>query len=80
MTITREEAQWFFQAFGQIANSVSQAVLGKNYVVRLAVTALLAEGHILLEDAPSWIKMTYTQDTRILGAGLHINNPKITKC
>ncbi|MDR0488384.1 MAG: MoxR family ATPase [Propionibacteriaceae bacterium] len=52
MSITREEAQWFAQAFGQIVSSVSQAVLGKEYVVRLAVSALLAEGHILLEDAP----------------------------
>ena len=52
MTMSRDEAQWFTQAFGQIVSSVGQAVLGKEYVIRLAVTALLAEGHILLEDAP----------------------------
>ena len=52
MSMTRDEAQWFSQAFTQIVNSVSQAVLGKDHVVRLAVAAMLAEGHILLEDAP----------------------------
>ena len=52
MSMTRDEAQWFSQAFAQIVSSVSQAVLGKDHVVRLAVAAMLAEGHILLEDAP----------------------------
>jgi len=52
MSMTRDEAQWFSQAFGQIVSSVGQAVLGKDHVIRLAVAAMLAEGHILLEDAP----------------------------
>jgi MoxR-like ATPase len=50
--MSRSEAQWFAQAFGQIVASVGQAVLGKDHVVRLAVAAMMAEGHILLEDAP----------------------------
>src|SRR5699024_5075546 len=32
--------------------SVGQAVLGKNEIVRLVLTAMMAPGHVLLEDAP----------------------------
>jgi len=52
MSMTHEEAGWFTQAFAQIVASVGQAVLGKEHVIRLTVAALLAEGHVLLEDAP----------------------------
>jgi len=52
MPMSQSDAQWFAQAFGQIVSSVGQAILGKEHVVRLAVTAMLAEGHILLEDFP----------------------------
>ena len=52
MTMSRDEAQWFTQAFHQIVSNVGQAILGKEHVVRLTVAALLAEGHILVEDAP----------------------------
>jgi len=50
--MTRDEAAWFANAFDQIVKNVSQAVLGKDHVVRLTVATLLAEGHMLLEDAP----------------------------
>jgi MoxR-like ATPase len=50
--MSREEARWFANAFGHIVQTVGQAVLGKEYVVRLTVAAMLAEGHVLLEDAP----------------------------
>lgn len=36
----------------QIRNNVESAVLGKSDTVRLSVVALLAGGHVLLEDAP----------------------------
>ncbi|WP_189115885.1 AAA family ATPase [Pilimelia terevasa] len=42
----------------RIAGEVSRVVLGKPQVVRLAVTALLAEGHLLLEDVPGVGKTT----------------------
>ncbi|WP_373291210.1 AAA family ATPase [Pilimelia anulata] len=42
----------------RIAAEVSRVVLGKPAVVRLAVTALLAEGHLLLEDVPGVGKTT----------------------
>ncbi len=36
----------------QVAASISRVVLGKPEVVRLAVVALLTEGHLLIEDVP----------------------------
>jgi MoxR-like ATPase len=51
-TVTAEQVTWFAQSFGALAANVEQAVLGKQHVVRLAVTCLLSEGHLLLEDFP----------------------------
>lgn len=50
--MTGEQSAWFAQTFSALVDNVGQAVLGKTHVVRLAFTAMLAEGHILLEDAP----------------------------
>jgi MoxR-like ATPase len=51
-TVTDEQATWFAQSFGALATNVEQAVLGKRHVVRLAITCLLSEGHLLIEDFP----------------------------
>jgi MoxR-like ATPase len=40
------------QVGGQIAAAISQVVLGKPEVIRLAIIAVLAEGHLLIEDVP----------------------------
>ena len=40
------------QLIGSIRQNVESAVLGKEQTVRLSVVALLAGGHILLEDSP----------------------------
>lgn len=37
---------------GRIAGAISKIVLGKPEVVRLAVIAILTEGHLLIEDVP----------------------------
>jgi MoxR-like ATPase len=50
--MTPEQAAWFAQTFDRLVGNVSQAVLGKDHVVRLALTCLLSEGHLLLEDYP----------------------------
>ena len=50
--ITAEQAAWFSQTFESVVRNVEQAVVGKTAVVRLAITCLLSEGHLLLEDAP----------------------------
>lgn len=52
MTITQEQATWFAQTFGQLADNIERSLLGKRHVVELVLTALLSEGHVLLEDVP----------------------------
>jgi MoxR-like ATPase len=52
MTMTKEQALWFTDVFGRLVTNVEQVLLGKTRVVQLAFTALLSEGHLLLEDFP----------------------------
>jgi MoxR-like ATPase len=42
----------FKLSFERIASNIDQTIQGKGDVVRLALIALLAEGHLLLEDVP----------------------------
>ncbi|GIF07348.1 AAA family ATPase [Actinoplanes siamensis] len=48
----------FAQVAGQLAERIGSIVLGKPEVVRLALTALFAQGHVLLEDVPGVGKTT----------------------
>ncbi len=52
MTISDQQAEWFSTTFDELTQHMEQAVLGKRHVVRLALTCLLSEGHMLLEDYP----------------------------
>ena len=52
MTMTPEQASWFADIAERIVANVEHVVLGKSYVIRLSLTALLSEGHLLLEDVP----------------------------
>jgi len=52
MSLTPENAAWFADTFGKLTDNVGHALLGKSSVIRLALTCLLTEGHLLLEDAP----------------------------
>ncbi|MCP1502182.1 MoxR-like ATPase [Curtobacterium herbarum] len=52
MSMTPEQATWFADVAGRIVSNVEQVLLGKTFVIRLAVTAMLSEGHLLLEDVP----------------------------
>jgi MoxR-like ATPase len=52
VTLSQEQAAWFKQTFDQLTDNMEKAVLGKRHVVRLALTCLLSEGHLLLEDFP----------------------------
>ncbi|NYI79789.1 AAA family ATPase [Nocardioides panzhihuensis] len=52
MTVTTEQARWFHETFEKLCDNVEKAVLGKRNVIRLVLTALLSEGHLLLEDYP----------------------------
>jgi len=46
------------KTIGEMLENVEKAIVGKRKVVELAVTALLAGGHILLEDVPGVGKTT----------------------
>jgi MoxR-like ATPase len=52
LTISDQQAEWFSTTFDELTQHMEQAVLGKRHVVRLALTCLLSEGHLLLEDYP----------------------------
>ncbi len=47
-----DNATWFAETFDQLAHNVEQVIIGKNHPIRLAVTTLLSDGHLLLEDVP----------------------------
>ncbi len=53
-----QHVQGFAALAGRLADTIGQVVLGKPDVVRLALTALFAEGHVLLEDVPGVGKTT----------------------
>jgi MoxR-like ATPase len=52
MTMTTEDAARFAANLDRLVGAVEEVLLGKNRIVRLAFTALLSEGHLLLEDVP----------------------------
>ncbi len=51
-TTADQQAQWFGQTFDSMCANVEKTIVGKHETVRLALVALLAEGHLLLEDVP----------------------------
>jgi MoxR-like ATPase len=52
MTMTPDQASTFAETFNRLVANVDQVLLGKTFVIRLSFTALLSEGHLLLEDFP----------------------------
>ena len=74
MTMTTEQADWFAGTFDKLVANVGQAVLGKAHVIRLTFTAMLAEGHVLFEDAPGTGK---TSLARALAATVQGSNNRI---
>ena len=58
MTAPRSSGPRSTLAYQAIADNVQRVVRGKPEVVRLAVAALLAEGHLLVEDVPGLGKTT----------------------
>jgi len=74
MTVTQEQAQWFTDTFGAMVANVDKAVLGKEHVIRLALTCMLSEGHLLLEDFPGTGK---TQLARALSSTVQGSNSRI---
>jgi MoxR-like ATPase len=56
--LTQAEVRSFAALAARLAENVNSVVLGKPRVVRLALTALFAQGHVLLEDVPGVGKTT----------------------
>lgn len=52
MTIQTDQATWFADTFNQLTANVEQAIKGKTNTIRLALTCMLSDGHMLLEDVP----------------------------
>jgi MoxR-like ATPase len=74
MTITQQQATWFAETFTQLADNVAQAVLGKRHVIELVLTAMISEGHVLLEDVPGTGK---TSLARALAQSVQGTNTRI---
>ena len=52
MALQEPEEGLFAEQFQSITANIGRAIMGKADVLDLAVTCLLAEGHLLIEDAP----------------------------
>jgi MoxR-like ATPase len=50
--MTPDQAAWFADVFSRLTANIGNAVLGKQHVVRLTLTCMVSEGHLLLEDFP----------------------------
>ncbi|KAB1659648.1 MoxR family ATPase [Pseudoclavibacter chungangensis] len=50
--MTQEQATWFGDAFERLVDNIDTAIVGKQEVIRLVLTTLFAQGHMLLEDFP----------------------------
>ncbi len=71
MSITPENAAWFANTFNTLTENVGRALLGKAPVIRLALTCMLAEGHLLLEDAPGTGKTALARALAATVQGTH---------
>lgn len=74
MSISQEQANWFEQTFDALVGNVSKVLIGKRRTLELALTALISEGHLLLEDVPGTGK---TSLARALGSTMKGTNSRI---
>ncbi len=58
MTDTAEQTAWFRETFMALVDNVEHVILGKRHVIELAFTAMISQGHLLLEDFPGTGKTT----------------------
>jgi len=69
--MTPDQSAWFAETFDTLVANVGEAVLGKDHVVRLSLTCMLAEGHLLLEDAPGTGKTSLAKALAATVQGSH---------
>ncbi|MDQ0614194.1 hypothetical protein QF046_001835 [Microbacterium sp. W4I4] len=75
MTMTTEQAAWFHSTFQRLVENIDKALQGKPEVVSLVLSAMLAEGHVLLEDAPGHRQDPAREGRRRHRAGLQLAHP-----
>ena len=71
MSMSPEQAAWFQTTFEQLVANVGEAVLGKSRIIRLSLTCMLTEGHLLLEDAPGTGKTSLARAIAATVQGTH---------
>jgi len=71
MAMTPDQARWFSDTFASIVRNIERAILGKTEAIRLSVTCMLAEGHLLLEDFPGTGKTTLARSIAQTVQGSH---------
>ena len=52
MTLTKKDVDKYADNFRELVDNVEQTLFGKRPVIELVVAAMVAEGHVLLEDFP----------------------------
>src|SRR5688572_19523648 len=73
-TAARLNAKTFQATFDEIVANIQTVIKGKEDVVRLALVAILCEGHILFEDLPGTGK---TMLARALAASMNAKDARI---
>ena len=52
MTLTKKDVDKYADNFRELVDNVEKTLFGKRPVIELVVAAMVAEGHVLLEDFP----------------------------
>src|SRR6056297_3380362 len=69
--MTPEQSQWFADTFDKLVTNIEQAVMGKSHTIRLALTTMLSDGHLLLEDVPGTGKTSLAKSISNTVQGTH---------
>ena len=69
--MTPDQTTWFAETFEALVANVGEALLGKEETVKLVLTAMLADGHVLLEDAPGTGKTSLAKAISATVQGSH---------
>lgn len=50
--ISQRDVDMYAETFSRIVDNIETSLVGKSYIVKLVLAAMMAKGHILLEDVP----------------------------